>query len=331
LSVPGAPAEARWLRASPRRTIPAALLERLGRRVVSAEPLGDGLRNANFKLQLEGSSEPVVLHIYEHDASLCGKEIDLMRLVSGAVPAPEVIYAEPDGGEDLPPFALLRYVEGITFRELYRARDREAIAQAARSAGETLAAIARFTFSKPGWLGPGTAVGAPLLEGSDAMPRFVDLCLESANLRLRVPGELRDRTHSLVWAWASRLAGLASDACLVHGDFNKRNLLVRPLSGRWTVAAVLDWEFAVSGTPLTDLANLLRYESAAQPLIEPLFSEGYTSAGGVLPPDWRRLARVVDLTALCEGLTHDDLSDAMSLELVELVWATVEAVAQTAT
>jgi hypothetical protein len=43
-----------------------------------------------------------------------------------------------------------------------------------------------------------------------------------------------------------------------------------------------------------------------------------------LPDEWRRLARVVDLTALCESLTHDDLPDDVVVELVELVRATVD-------
>jgi hypothetical protein len=65
------------------------------------EPLRDGLRNANFKLYLNLASEPVVLRIYEHDPSLCRKEADLWRLVRASVPAPEVIYREPGGWEDL--------------------------------------------------------------------------------------------------------------------------------------------------------------------------------------------------------------------------------------
>jgi hypothetical protein len=43
-----------------------------------------------------------------------------------------------------------------------------------------------------------------------------------------------------------------------------------------------------------------------------------------LPGDWRRLARLVDLAALCESLTHDQLPDAVAAELVELAGATVE-------
>jgi len=317
------------MRAEPRRSPPAPVLDRIvrafpGCRVLSSEPLGDGLRNANFKLHLAPWREPFVLRIYEHDASLCQKEIDLMRLVGGTVPVPQVIHAEPHGWEDLPPFTLTRWIEGISFRDLKRTGDAGAIAEAAQSAGETLAAIGSFTFAEPGWIAPGPTVASPLLEGAHPMPRFVDLCLASENLQRRVPVELRDRTHALVWSCAPRYAGLDNEARLVHGDFNKRNLLVRRAAGRWHVAAVLDWEFAVSGSPLGDIANFLRYERAARPVAEPHFSAGYVRAGGRLPHDWRRLALLVDLVALCESLSHDTLPDAVIPELVELVRATIE-------
>jgi hypothetical protein len=87
---------------------------------------------------------------------------------------------------------------------------------------------------------------------------------------------------------------------------------------------VLDWEFAVSGSPLGDAGNFLRYERAAHPLAEPHFSAGYEHAGGALPRDWRRLARVLDLAAICESLTHDQLPDTAVAELVETIRAIVE-------
>jgi aminoglycoside phosphotransferase (APT) family kinase protein len=46
-------------------------------------------------------------------------------------------------------------------------------------------------------------------------------------------------------------------ATVVHGDFRLDNLLVRPAD--WQVAAVLDWEMATLGDPLTDLGLLLVY------------------------------------------------------------------------
>jgi aminoglycoside phosphotransferase (APT) family kinase protein len=293
-------------------------------RVLECRPLANGLRNANLLLTLDPGAESLVLRIYQHDPSLCQKEMDLMRLVRRTVPVPEVIHASPRGSEELPPFALLQFVDGVRPLDLKRRGDREAFAQAAFSAGETLAAIGRFGFSKAGWLGPGPAVTAPLLEGPDPMPRFVDLCLAAPNLERRVPAELRDRIHNLTWQWAPRLASLDADPRLVHGDFSRRNLIARQVAGRWVVVAVLDWEFAIASSPLTDIANFLRYDLASHPLAEPHFSTGFTQAGGVLPQDWRRLGRVIGLTSTCESLTHDQLPEDIATELVELLRATVE-------
>jgi aminoglycoside phosphotransferase (APT) family kinase protein len=310
--------------------LPETVLERIVRtafphgRVVEVEPLLDGFRNANFKLRLDTAPGLLVLRIYEHDVSLCQKEIDLLNLVAGSVPVPALIHAEPRGSEDIPPFALMRFVEGISFRDLRRSGDMEAIAQAAFSAGETLACIGRTTFGKPGWLAPGPLVTKALLDGADPMPRFVDACLATENLQQRMPVNLRDRTHDLLWSKAASLAALSEEARLVHGDFNRRNLLVQSAAGRWAVAAVLDWEFAVSGSPLADLGNFLRYERAERPIAEPHFSTGYLRAGGALPPDWRRLAKLMDLTAVCESLTHEQLPGDVTRELLEIVRATVE-------
>lgn len=218
----------------------------------------------------------------------------------------------------------MRYVEAISFRELKRSGDISLISQAAYSVGQTLAFIGRTTFPHTGWLGPGPKVGAPLLESADPGPRFVDLCLASTNAQRRVEADLRDQVRTLAWSYASQLASLDDARCLVHGDFGKRNLLVQQATGKWNVAAVLDWEFAISGSPLIDVGHFLRYECVSHPVAEPHFSEGYLHAGGRLPDGWRRLARIVDLIALCESLTHDELPHDIVVELVELVRATVE-------
>jgi aminoglycoside phosphotransferase (APT) family kinase protein len=328
--IPGAPLQARWIRAEPRKFLPTPSLDRLLHgafgpcRVLSVHPLSGGFRNANFKIQLDGRPSPLVLRIYEHDPSLCQKEIDLLRLVAASVPVPQVLHAESREHHGLPPFAVMQFIEGITFHDLVRTRDPNAIAQAASSAGETLAAIGRFTFPNSGWLAPGPTVTAPLLEGPDPCPRFVDLCLDSPNLQARLPTNVRDRVHTLVWSQAVQFAALDTQRSLVHADFGKRNLLVRCEQGRWSVVSVLDWEFAVAASPLIDLGHLLRYERASQPCLEPHFSAGYVRAGGTLPQDWRRLGRLLDLTALVESLTHEVLPDDVVAELRELVRATTE-------
>jgi aminoglycoside phosphotransferase (APT) family kinase protein len=47
-------------------------------------------------------------------------------------------------------------------------------------------------------------------------------------------------------------------SCLVHSDLNPKNLIVD--TSTLTVAAVLDWEFAHSGSPYTDLGNAVRFD-----------------------------------------------------------------------
>jgi len=322
--IPGAPREARWRRAEPRRSLPEGLIECIlrealpGRRALHREPLSGGMRNANFKILLDGPPDAVVLRIYEHDPSLLEKETAIFQRLQDAVPVPEVLHAEPRGIEGSPPFTVTRFLGGITFHELKHTANRDAVAQAARSAGATLAAIGCLRFSSAGWLGPHLAVGDPLLAGRDPVPRFVDLCLAQPLLQQRVPADWRARAHHLVWHWAPRLAEIDSDPRLVHGDFNRRNLLVECAAGRWQVSGILDWEFAVAGSPLADLGSFLRYEEPSAPLVEPYFSEGYRSAGGELPEDWRRLARLLSLAALAESLTHEDLPDPIARELVQL-------------
>jgi len=327
--IPGAPHEGRWVRSGPRRSLSARELEIMiraafeGRRIVHVQPLTDGLRNSNFKVQMS-TGHSFVVRIYEHDPTLCQKEVDLLRMLRASVPVPEVIHEEPNGIGEISPFLIMEYVEGISLQTLKRHGEHAAIAQASFSVGEILATIGGFLFPQAGWLGPGPTVVAPLLHGRDPTPRFIDLCLASKNLRRRMPAELRERTSAFVWSWKAAVGELDSQASLVHGDFGKRNVLVREEQGRWRVAAILDWEFAVSSAPMIDLGHFVRYERATQPLVEPHFSAGYSAAGGSLPDSWRELSRVVDLAALCESLTHNGLPDAVMAEVVELIRATVE-------
>jgi len=295
-----------------------------GRSVVAFELLSGGLINTNFKIHVEAMNDPFVLRFYARDPDACQKEIDLYQLIQRTVPAPEVVYGDPGGHEGAGPFVLLRYVEGIPFRQLRQTRDADAIAQAACEIGKTLAAIGKYQFSESGWFGPGLAIGGEFIEGPDSIARFCDTCLASPNFLRRVERGLARRVHEFAWKWSPRLSWLDDERSLVHSDFGSRNVLVRQVSEKWRVAAVIDWEFAFSGSPLFDVGNFLRYERKQRPLVEPHFSRGFVAGGGTLREDWRALARVIDLTALCEHFTRDQLPPDVKSELLELVRATIE-------
>jgi aminoglycoside phosphotransferase (APT) family kinase protein len=295
-----------------------------GKRVIDLQNLAGGLSNSNFRVQLDSRDEPVVLRIYERNPEACQKEFDLLNHVRRTVPVPDVFHAEPDGLEEVGPFVLMQYVEGITFRQLKRTRDTQALGEAAHSVGKTLAEIGKYKFSKPGDVGAGAQVVGPFIEGPDPLLQFFEQCLADPTFRSRTTEESRGKLHELAHAWAPRMRCLDNERSLVHGDFNSPNILVKQVNGRWEVSAILDWEFAFSGSPLCDVGNFLRYERIGRPVLEPFFSRSFEENGGWLPEGWKRLARIIDLASLCEFLTREMLPADVVIEVLALVQATIE-------
>ena len=295
------------------------------RRVAGHEVLAGGLINTNLKIRFEGNYKPVVLRIYRDGRATCEKEVEIYNLINRDVPVAKIIHAEPDGVDGSPAFAVLEYVEGLTFQQLKRTNNLGAIRQAATSAGETLARVGHFQFSAPGELQVAgeLVVGDKFIDGPDPIPRLLDRFLSSPTLQGRAGPDLIERLHQFVWSYAAVLPNMESQRNLVHNDYGNRNILVREQNGKWEVAAILDWELAISGSPLLDVGHFLRYETPLQPLREPHFSRAFVKHGGHLPDDWPLIVRLVDLTALVECLTHDDLPGKVERELFELIDATL--------
>ena len=298
------------------------------RRIVGVQRLSGGLINTNLKVTFGTGEAPVVLRLHQKGPASCLKETNVLQLVGPRVPVPDVLYVEPKGLDDSGPFSILQFVEGLTFQQLKRTGNPTAIHQASASVGKTLAAISTYKFAKPGSLigtaGNEVEVGPPYTYTSDPIPEILDSFLDCADAQRRLSTAFARRLHEFVWAWAPFLPDITDVSDLVHSDFGNRNILVNEVDGHWRVAAVLDWEFAFSGSPLLDVGNFLRYELESNPLREPHFSQSFVANGGSLPDNWRRIIRVMDLTALVECLTHDYLPDDVVTEILGLIHSTVE-------
>ena len=143
---------------------------------------------------------------------------------------------------------------------------------------------------------------------------------EVATMRKALDGASEARPAlEYILSWLDANAPEPRSVSLVHGDFRTGNYMVD--SGRLT--AVLDWEFALSGTPLIDVGHFLRYETEDTPLREPYFSRAFVEYGGFLPDDWRQISRVLDLTALVECLTHESLPENVADEILQLINSTL--------
>jgi aminoglycoside phosphotransferase (APT) family kinase protein len=293
----------------------------VGRRVTSVDVLPGGLMNRNCRVEIESAAAPGVLRIYDHDAAACAKELAIFNLVCEAVPVPTVLYANPEPEGETPPFALLEFIPGISLKALSLTGDTAATSDAAYEAGLLLARLAAYRFPATGPLTPKLTVDTSAFESPITTAGLVQQFATSATFQRRINASLRDR---LIDVTRSGTESRGTEGTLVHGDFNARNVLVREVRGRWSVSAILDWEYAVSAASLCDIGHFLRYERIASPRLEPAFSRGCRDGGLPLDADWWQAARLADLPAVCELLTRESVPADVVPELIELLTATIE-------
>ncbi|WP_308640123.1 phosphotransferase family protein [Paenibacillus silvisoli] len=164
---------------------------------------------------------------------LAEDEFKLLRWLEDAgLPVPGALYADPDGELLGSPCVVTRYAEGTT--TIGEARVERAVEEMAA----VLARIHRAGFGQAGGL-------------AAFLPACADIVSAKLSHRSAEPDESLSESRiraALLEVWPPR--GRNGDT-LLHGDFWPGNLLWR--DGR--LAAVLDWEDAAAGDPLSDLAN----------------------------------------------------------------------------
>jgi aminoglycoside phosphotransferase (APT) family kinase protein len=274
------------------------------RALKSFEQLQGGCSNINLLLRFDQVEPPVVMRIYVRDPSACQQEVSILASAARHLPVPEIIYADEKGEEDIGPYALYPYIEGMTFQELKFIGNREDMAQAAFAVGETLARL------------EAVPVPASLFSSPYAA---TDAFLNSPVLARRLGARDMERLGNFISGWLPEIGRLNEKNALVHGDFNNRNTLLRRQGDRWRVTGILDWELAFSGSPLWDVARFVCYERKVRPCREPYFSDGFRNGGGKLPGDWNEFSRVVNAVTAAQSLGRLDLSEHFVPDLCRLL------------
>ena len=296
-----------------------------GRAVISAEPLGGGLVNTNYKVALAAFPGSVVVRLYTRDPAACRIEYDIYQLVHSHIPMAEILFADTEGVRSGRPYMITRWVPGLKLDTVIAAGDTDTIKRAAWAAGETLAALETYTFGEPGFFGPGLSLREPLHTARDSVVAMVATSLFESEAGIRLGKDLTQRIWGLLTRHADLLDEANGPATLVHGDYKAQNLLLQKQSSdTWEMAAVLDWEFALAGSSLFDLSILLRYAETLPPVFEEGVISGYRGAGGRLPLDWKRVIKLLDLLNLCEFLRSPEPRSTMISDVTRLVQATCD-------
>jgi fructokinase len=293
------------------------------RTVVKAEALAGGLANTNYKVGVSGLREPFVVRVFTRDPSACAREADIFVRVRGVVPIPSLLFVDTEGARVGYPYTLASYVEGTPMTQILASGDAGQIGQAGYAAGWTLALLGQFTFPEPGEFGPGLVIANPRAGGGQAFLAYLEPPLTAGRARGRLGDALADRVWAFAREHAPLLDAVADEAKLLHADYKATNLLLREEAGQLAMAAVLDWEFACAGAQIFDIGILLRHDRELDPVLTLEFARGFTEAGGALPNDWRRMARLADFVNLVTFLDAPGERGALTTDVTRLLVQTL--------
>src|SRR6185437_9772060 len=194
------------------------------------------------------------------------------------------------------------------------------------SLGRLLASIHGITFARTGFFDARLAVAEPIDLGLAGLRNFTHRCLVEGIGGERLGSPLTAALLTYVERQGHRLDAWLGRPCLTHADFHGSNILLRRVGAAWKVAAVLDWEFAFSGSPAVDFGNLLRPPLGQRRAFTAALAAGYLAAGGWLPPDWQAIARIADLYAWTDFLNRPTASPALIEDARRMIRETVDTV-----
>ena len=265
-------------------------------------PLEGGWSGETFLADSLGERSVVRIYARPSHRGRHANEIDasLLRLVRGLLPVAEVLECRPGSEEDgVPALLVTSFLPGVRGDLLLPDLDDDGRVRLGRVLGEMLADLGGMPMLTAG----------PFLDGDLAIGRFQ---LKGEPLD-GLPDLVEQVEAALGWWTAEEVSGLREVAvhaqalldtvgrfCLVHSDFNAKNLLVDPET--LTVTGLVDWEFAHAGHPFTDLGNLLRFER--DETFTRAVLAAYVERRGGSTEDALALARAADLFALVDLATR---------------------------
>lgn len=245
----------------------------------------------------KGSTPDLVLRLYQRDPAQREKEVAICGLLWQRVPVPDIVVHGADSAVLHEPYALMKFVEGQTIEARFHALDATERCVLGHSLGSTLAAIHAKAYESAGFLNEELQVATPLPKGGQGLCSVLDWLLEENDASDRLGTDRCEALRRHMAQRVERLNAWPPLPRLVHGDFGFSNILITGEGSDVTVAAVLDWEFALAATPLLDLGNLIRPPAGDDPAFLDSIAQGYRVIDPDLPEDWVDLARAVDLTA----------------------------------
>ncbi|MEV5964332.1 phosphotransferase [Kribbella sp. NPDC051952] len=252
----------------------------------SAVPLAGGYGGQTYAVSAGG--EDAVLKLYVKDPGRATVDAALLRLVHGLLPVPRILDAKREGSPEDPPYLLTERLPGVNLQVYLDTAGEDERRTVGEQLGELLVRLSGMPFLTFGMFRDGELVIEPF--GMGDLEQYV------AGLDLGLSAEQSERFADVLAEAEDVLADGVDRVCLVHSDFNPKNLLVDPETAR--ITGLIDWEFAHAGSPYTDLGNLFRF--CTDPVLAGAVLSVIRGSGLDLGEPLVDLGRAADLWALLD-------------------------------
>ena len=290
--------------------------------IAAATLLSDGCANSNYKITFQNGRNAVI-RIYQREKSALAREVGIHKLVHAVIPVADYLYADESCAIYPHPYAITQWVDGTLMRELIFSNDTDAITAVMLEAGNILSILRAMKLPYGGFFQDDMQI-RPFAPEEEY--EFFIMNLLQDKIVAESLGKNLLQAVQQVASQCCHLLPEINDANLTHADYDPANILVKEVDGQWQIAAVLDWEFAFSGSYLMDIGLMLRYSHKLPDFYETGFIRGITENGAALPSDWKKQAKLLDLLCLLQLLHNNSASERpyMNRDVVRLINNTVQ-------
>ena len=253
------------------------IVDRLGagQTVAEISTLQGGAIGAIYEIGLIGGAPSLVLKVYPESLHWkMQKEVECLRLVvraASSVPVPRVLLADDTKSVIGLNFVLMNKLDGAVLRTLEPALPDTELVSAYAQMGQVLRQIHRISLPGFGYIGPNGIWTAHASNRAYMSSQFETKLAEFAERG--GDSALGDRLRAVVierrifWMRAPR-------PHLCHYDFHSGNILAERNDGSLRLSGVLDFESAIAGDPLMDIAKALYYFTPARRAQESRAADG---------------------------------------------------------
>lgn len=267
--------------------------------VKSYHIISGGCANLNVKIQLKNPDPPLVLRIYLRDKEAAYREQKISKMLQGKIPVPKVYFI---GDYEEYKFAICEFIDGITLRDLLLGDQEFDMYQIMSGCGDILAKIADIEFPLAGFFDKDLNIQKEITDND--LVDYVQNCLKQDIVKQQLGLNIILKIDTLLLRKKDFLANNKGKN-LVHGDFDPSNILVQKIDKSWKIVAILDWEFAFSGSVLCDVANMLRYAHQMPAEFEDSFIRSLQNKIK-LPKFWKTTINLLNLCSLIDCLVRVD-------------------------